>query len=118
MSENQHNLKVGYTDASRKAMQLAYQEAQRCGRELIDAGDILIGLLKMGNSVAHAVLEKHGVTLREIRDAMEASDGVVVECPKWEFVITYKQYRPVIDDPIPVVVMKDERPAQAMEELT
>jgi ATP-dependent Clp protease ATP-binding subunit ClpA len=60
-----------FTDRSRKAMQLAQQEAQRFNHEQVDTGHVLIGLAKEGSGVAAAVMKNLGMDLDAARLAVE-----------------------------------------------
>jgi ATP-dependent Clp protease ATP-binding subunit ClpA len=60
-----------FTDRSRKAMQLANQEAQRLNHEYIGTEHILLGLVKEGMGVAANVLKNLDIDLPKIRLEVE-----------------------------------------------
>ncbi len=59
------------TDAGRRVMRLAQQEAQRFNHEFIGTEHILLGLVKEGTGVAANVLKNLGIDLRKIRIEVE-----------------------------------------------
>ena len=74
-----------FTDRSRKVMQLANQEAQRCNHDFIDAEHILVGVLKENSGVASNVLRTLDIDptkmMRAVRDQMKEGPGMVTIAP-------------------------------------
>jgi ATP-dependent Clp protease ATP-binding subunit ClpC len=68
-----------FTDRSRRAMQLANQEAQRLNHEYIGTEHILLGLAKEGNGVAASVLKNLDADFGRIRMEIEK---IVVASPE------------------------------------
>jgi ATP-dependent Clp protease ATP-binding subunit ClpC len=60
-----------FTDAARKVMQLANQEAQRLNHEYIGTEHILLGLAKEGTGVAALVLKNLVADIDEVRVEIE-----------------------------------------------
>ncbi len=60
-----------FTDAARKVMQLANQEAQRFNHEYVGTEHILLGLIKLKDGVSFEVLKSLDVDLRKVRLEVE-----------------------------------------------
>ena len=58
---------VGLTAAARRAIRLAVEEARRRKGHTIDAADLLLGVLREGQSMGVSVLTRFGVTLDQAR---------------------------------------------------
>lgn len=72
-----------FTDAARRAMAVANQEAQRRDHDQIYAGHILLGIIRAGAGVGGHALDALGVTSanvrREIEELMMSGDGSYAE---------------------------------------
>jgi ATP-dependent Clp protease ATP-binding subunit ClpC len=62
-----HYLYPRFTDRARKAIQLAYQEAQRLGHEYIGTEHILLGLIKLDSGIAADLLKRHNIDLPSLQ---------------------------------------------------
>ncbi len=60
-----------FTERARKVLQYAQEEAQRFQHNYIGTEHLLLGLLRVEDSVATKVLENLGVELIKVRDAVE-----------------------------------------------
>ena len=75
-----------FTDRSRRAIVLAQEESRRCGHNYIGTEHLLLGLLAEGEGVAAAALRSSGVTLDQLRSAVDevtepGGGGVVGHVP-------------------------------------
>jgi ATP-dependent Clp protease ATP-binding subunit ClpC len=64
-----------FTRRARQALTLAQEEAQRLGHGYIGTEHLLIGLIRVQNSVASKVLHGVGVDLRHVREQVEQTAG-------------------------------------------
>src|SRR5512136_1405938 len=60
-----------FTERARKVIILAKEEARRCNHDYIGTEHILLGLIREGEGVAAAVLQKMGMSLENIRLEIE-----------------------------------------------
>lgn len=60
-----------FTDRSRKALQIANQEAQRCAVRYIGTEHLLIGIIKEGSGIAAAVLKNINIDIHAVRLEVE-----------------------------------------------
>jgi len=60
-----------FTERARKVIILAKEEARRFNHDYIGTEHILLGLIREGEGVAAAVLQKMGVSLENIRIEIE-----------------------------------------------
>jgi ATP-dependent Clp protease ATP-binding subunit ClpC len=60
-----------FTERARKVLSLAQEEAQRFQHNYIGTEHLLLGLVREGEGVAAKVLNKLGVELQEVRNAVE-----------------------------------------------
>ncbi len=60
-----------FTERTRKALQLAQEEAQRFNHNYIGTEHILLGLVRQGDGVAARVLNNLGIELNKVRSAVE-----------------------------------------------
>src|SRR3954464_7566849 len=58
---------IGLTPRSKKVIELAVDEARRLGHHYIGTEHLLLGLVREGEGIASAVLEKLGVRLEKVR---------------------------------------------------
>jgi len=58
---------VGLTSQSKKAIELAVDEARRLGYHYIGTEHMLLGLIREGNGIGAGVLESHGINLEKVR---------------------------------------------------
>lgn len=61
-----------FTDRARKAIALGNQEAQRFNQDYIGPEHILLGLIKEGSGVAHAVLKNLDISIEKLRKQVES----------------------------------------------
>jgi ATP-dependent Clp protease ATP-binding subunit ClpC len=66
-----------FTRRARQALTLAQEEAQRLNHSYIGTEHLLIGLIRVNNSVASKVLHGMGVDLRQVRELVEQTVGSV-----------------------------------------
>jgi ATP-dependent Clp protease ATP-binding subunit ClpC len=66
-----------FTRRARQALTLAQEEAQRLSHSYIGTEHLLIGLIRVNNSVASKVLHGMGVDLRQVRELVEQTAGSV-----------------------------------------
>ncbi len=64
-----------FTERARKVVNLAQEEAQHFQHNAIGTEHLLLGLVREGESVAAKVLESLGVTLEQVRKAVEEAKG-------------------------------------------
>src|SRR5262245_61912985 len=64
-----------FTERAKKVLQLANQEAQRAGRERVEAEHILLALLIEGRGVGASVLKNMGVDLARARSEVQRLAG-------------------------------------------
>ncbi len=64
-----------FTRRARQALTLAQEEAQRLSHSYIGTEHLLIGLIRVSNSVASKVLHGMGVDLRQVRELVEQMSG-------------------------------------------
>jgi ATP-dependent Clp protease ATP-binding subunit ClpC len=60
-----------FTEQAKKALSLAQEEAQRLKHNYIGTEHLLLGLVREGDGVAAKVLQKLGVELQTVRNAVE-----------------------------------------------
>jgi ATP-dependent Clp protease ATP-binding subunit ClpA len=72
---NNRDLFDKFTERARKVMNLAQEEAQHYQHNAIGTEHLLLGLVREGESVAAQVLESLGVTLEQVRKAVEEAKG-------------------------------------------
>jgi len=60
-----------FTDRAKKVLSLAQEEAQRFQHNYIGTEHILLGLVRQGDSTAGRVLNRLGVELNSVRDAVK-----------------------------------------------
>ena len=60
-----------FTERARKVMSLAQEEAQRFNHNYIGAEHILLGLVREGDGVAAKALDRLGIELQQVRNAVE-----------------------------------------------
>jgi hypothetical protein len=72
-----------FTDQAHRALDLAQEEAERCGHRYLGPEHVLLGLLAEGQSGAAGVLRSHGVDLAATRAALlRLADRGVVAAPR------------------------------------
>ena len=64
-----------FTEQARKVLNLALEEAQHFQHTAVGTEHLLLGLLREGKSVTASVLESLGVTLEQVRKAVEEAKG-------------------------------------------
>ena len=64
-----------FTEQARKVLNLALEEARHFQHNALGTEHLLLGLLREGESVAARVLESLGVTLEQVRKAVEEAKG-------------------------------------------
>ena len=64
-----------FTRRARQALTLAQEEAQRLNHPVIGTEHLLVGLIRVSNSVASKVLHGMGVDLRQVREIVEQTSG-------------------------------------------
>jgi len=64
-----------FTKRARQALTLAQDEAQRLGHRFIGTEHVLLGLLREGQGIAAGVLTQMGVSLEQVRRAVEETLG-------------------------------------------
>ncbi len=64
-----------FTEQTRKVLHLALEEARHFQHNALGTEHLLLGLLREGESVAASVLESLGVTLEQVRKAVEEAKG-------------------------------------------
>ncbi|HUT18410.1 MAG TPA: ATP-dependent Clp protease ATP-binding subunit [Anaerolineae bacterium] len=65
-----------FTRRARQALRLAQEEAQRLNHSYIGTEHLLIGLIRVDNSVASKVLQGVGVDLGQVRELVQQTSGV------------------------------------------
>ncbi len=61
---------IGLTSRSKKAIELAVDEAHRLGHSYIGTEHILLGMMREGEGIAAGVLESEGITLEKVDTAL------------------------------------------------
>ena len=64
-----------FTERARRSIVLAQEEAQRLGNNYIGTEHLLLGIISEGESVAAKVLENLDVSLKKVRQEVEAIAG-------------------------------------------
>ena len=64
-----------FTERAQRALQLAAREAERFNHPYIGTEHLLLGLVALGEGVAVEVLEELGVSLDDVRSAVERMVG-------------------------------------------
>jgi len=64
-----------FTRRARQALRLAQEEAQRMNHSYIGTEHLLIGLIRVDNSVASKVLQGVGVELTQVRELLQQTSG-------------------------------------------
>ncbi|HLZ80285.1 MAG TPA: Clp protease N-terminal domain-containing protein, partial [Ktedonobacteraceae bacterium] len=72
---NNRDLFDKFTERARMVMTLAQEEAQHFQHNTIGTEHLLLGLVREGESIAAQVLESLGVTLEQVRKAVEETKG-------------------------------------------
>lgn len=71
---------IPFTPQAKKVLEYAFEEAQQMGHSYVGTEHFLLGLIREGEGVAARVLEKLGLELSAVREAvisiLEESDGV------------------------------------------
>jgi ATP-dependent Clp protease ATP-binding subunit ClpC len=62
-----------FTEGAKKTLTLAQEEAERARRSYIGTEHLLLGLLRVEGSLAHAALGKFGVEIPKVREAIESA---------------------------------------------
>lgn len=70
-----------FTDRSRRVVVLAQEEARLLNHDYIGTEHILLGLIHEGEGVAATVLNRSGLSLDELRQAVQAAVGVGEKAP-------------------------------------
>ena len=65
----------GFTSKANEALNLAISFAESMGHTYVGSEHLLLGLLKLGNGVAWAVLNKNGVNADDIEDTLRSEIG-------------------------------------------
>src|SRR5215207_2077859 len=72
-----------FTESAHRVLDLAQEEAERCGHRYLGPEHVLLGLLAEGQNGAAGVLPSHGVDLAATRAAMlRLADRGLVEAPR------------------------------------
>ena len=64
-----------FTRRARQALRLAQEEAQRLNHSYIGTEHLLIGLIRVDNSVASKVLQGVGIELGQVRELVQQTSG-------------------------------------------
>ncbi len=72
---NNRDLFDKFTEQARKVLDLAQEEARHFQHNAIGTEHLLLGLVREGESIAAQVLESLGVTLEQVRKALEEAKG-------------------------------------------
>ena len=64
-----------FTRRARQALTLAQEEAQRLNHNYIGTEHLLIGLLRVENSVSSRILQKLGLSVRQVQELVEQTVG-------------------------------------------
>jgi len=82
-----------FTERARRAIVLAQEEAQRLGNNYIGTEHLLLGILSEGESVAAKVLESLDISLKRVRQEVEAVVGKGTKTSFQEMVFTPRAKR-------------------------
>jgi ATP-dependent Clp protease ATP-binding subunit ClpC len=62
------SVELPFSDQTARILQYATEEADRLGHKYIDAGHLLLGVLREDGSFAAGMLRKHGMTIEDLRE--------------------------------------------------